>query len=141
MGKLFEQAQEYFDRIPDGHKNAIQRPWNRVVDRSLRKMIERANNNGGCIINVGNGIYRPIPGDPVDEKELNEYLGKELHRARAIQIKRLSMKQTFEGWRNSAAYANHFRQARQSERLHNSLQNESIQRGASESEKRAQSTG
>ena len=141
MGKLFERAQEYFDRIPDGHKNAIQRPWNRVVDRSLRKMIERANNNGDCIINVGNGIYRPIPGDPVDEKELNEYLGKELHRARAIQIKRLSMKQTFEGWRNSAAYANHFRQARQSERLHNSLQNESIQRGASESEKRAQSTG
>ena len=134
MRKLFEQAKEYFDRIPDGHKNAIQRPWNRMVDRSLRKMIERANNNGDCIINVGNGIYRPIPGDPVDEKELNEYLGKELHRARAIQIKRLSMKQTFEVWRNSAAYANHFRQARQSERLHNSLQNESIQRGASESE-------
>ena len=145
MGKLFEQAKEYFDRIPDGHRNAIQRPWNRVVDRSLRKMIERANNNGDCIINVGNGIYRPIPGDPVDEKELNEYLGKELHRARAIQIKRLSMKQTFEGtfegWRNSAAYANHFRQARQSERLHNSLQNESIQRGASESKERAKSTG
>lgn len=141
MGKLFEQAKEYFDRIPDGHRNAIQRPWNRIVDRSLRKMIERANNNGDCIINVGNGIYRPIPGDPVDEKELNEYLGKELHRARAIQIKRLSMKQTFEGWRNSAAYANHFRQARQSERLHNSLQNESIQRGASKSEERAQSTG
>ena len=141
MGKLFEQAREYFDRIPDGHKNAIQRPWNRIVDRSLRSMIEKANNNGDCIINVGNGIYRPIPGDPVDEKELNEYLGKELHRARAIQIKRLSMEQTFEGWRNSAAYANHFRQARQSERLHNSLQNESIQRGASESEERAKSTG
>lgn len=42
MGKLFEQAKEYFDRIPDGHRNAIQRPWNRVVDRSLRKMIEGA---------------------------------------------------------------------------------------------------
>lgn len=115
MSKLFEQAKEYFARIPDGHENAIQRPWNRTVDRRLRKMIEKANNNGDCIINVGNGIYRPIPGDPVDEKELNEYLGKELHRARAIQIKRLTMKQTFEGWRNSAAYANHFRQARQSE--------------------------
>lgn len=48
MSKLFEQAKEYFDRIPDGHKNAIQRPWNRSVDRSLRSMIERANNNGDC---------------------------------------------------------------------------------------------
>ena len=141
MGKLFEQAEEYFKRIPDGHRNAIQRPWNRVVDRSLRKMIEKANNNGDCIINVGNGIYRPIPGDPVDEKELNEYLGKELHRARSIQLKRLCMKKTFEGWRDSAAYANHFRQARQSERLHNSLQDESVQGCSPESEERAQGTG
>lgn len=141
MSKLFEQAKEYFDRIPDGHENAIQRPWNRIVDRSLRKMIEKANNNGDCIINVGNGIYRPIPGDPVDEKELSEYLGKELHRARAIQIKRLTMKQTFEGWRNSAAYANHFRQARQSERLHHSLSYESVQRSTPESEERKQGTG
>ena len=94
MGKIKDQAMDYFSRISDGHKNAIQRPWNRVVDRCLRKMIEKANNNGDCIINVGNGIYRPIPGDPVDEKELNEYLGKELHRARAIQLKRLCMKKT-----------------------------------------------
>lgn len=112
MGKLFEQAKEYFDRIPDGHRNAIQRPWNRIVDRSLRSMIERANNNGDCIINVGNGIYRPIPGDPVDEKELNQYLGKELHRARSIQIKRLSMKQTFESWRDAANYSKHCESAR-----------------------------
>ena len=68
MGKIKDQAMDYFSRISDGHGNAIQRPWNRVVDRCLRKMIERANNNGDCIINVGNGIYRPIPGDPVDEK-------------------------------------------------------------------------
>lgn len=112
MGKTTEQAREYFDRIPDGHRNAIQRPWNRVVDRSLRSMIERANNNGDCIINVGNGIYRPIPGDPVDEKELNEYLGKELHRARAIQIKRLTMKKTFEGWRDAANYSKQCESAR-----------------------------
>ena len=141
MSKLFEQAKEYFDRIPDGHKNAIQRPWNRSVDRSLRNMIEQANNNGDCIINVGEGIYRPIPGDPVDEKELNEYLNKELHRARSIQLKRLCMKKTFEGWKDSAAYAYHSRQARQSERLHNSLSDESLQRGTPESEERAQGTG
>lgn len=112
MSKLFGQAKEYFDRIPDGHKNAIQRPWNRSVDRSLRNMIERANNNGDCIINVGEGIYRPIPGDPVDEKELNEYLNKELHRARSIQLKRLCMKKTFEGWRDAANYAKHCKTSR-----------------------------
>lgn len=120
MSKLFEQAKEYFDRIPDGHKNAIQRPWNRSVDRNLRSMIERANNNGDCIINVGEGIYRPVPGDPVDEIELNEYLNKELHRARSIQLKRLCMKKTFEGWKDSAVYAYYSRQARQSESVHKS---------------------
>lgn len=120
MGKIKDQAMVYFIRIPDGHKNAIQRPWDLRVDRCLRKMIERSNNNGDCIINVGNGIYRPIPGDPVDEKELNEYLNGEFHRARAIQLKRLCMKKTFEGWKDSAAYAYHSRQARQSESVHKS---------------------
>ena len=133
MGKIKDQAMDYFARIPDGRKNAIQRPWNRVVDRCLRKMIEKANNNGDCIINVGNGIYRPIPGDPVDEKELNEYLNKEFHRARSIQLKRLCMKKTFEGWRDSAAYANHFRQARQSERLHSSMSGKPASGGEPES--------
>lgn len=107
-----EKATDYFNRIPDGHRNAIQRPWNRSVDRVLRSMIERENNNGDCIINVGNGIYRPIPGDPVDEKELNEYLAKERHRARSIQIKRLSMKKTFEGWKYQALYAKYCMDAR-----------------------------
>lgn len=41
MRKIKEQAQEYFSRIPDGHRNAIQRPWDRVVDRTLRAMIEK----------------------------------------------------------------------------------------------------
>lgn len=139
--QLFEQAKEYFDRIPDGHANAIQRPWNRSVDRVLRSMIERANNNRDCIINVGNGIYRPRPGDPVDEKELNEYLNKELHRARAIQMKLLCMKKTFDGWKDSAAYSYHSRQARESERLHNSLSLKPASRGEDESQERAESTG
>lgn len=138
MGKNKEQAIGYFSRIPDGHRNAIQRPWDRRVDRCLRGMIEKANKNGDCIINVGNGIYRPIPGDSVDEKELNEYLGKELHRARAIQLKRLCMKKTYEGWRDSAAYANHFRQTQQFERLHNSLQGKPTSGSRHESEERSQ---
>ena len=100
MGK--EQAKDYFNRISDGHRNAIKRPWDKVTDRSLRAMIEKANRNGDCIINVGDGIFRPIPGDPVDEAALNKYLAKELHRVRAVQLKRLCMKQTFEGWKNCA---------------------------------------
>lgn len=99
MGKTRDRAQEYFDRIPDGHRNAIQRPADMNVDRAFRKMIEIANNNGDCIVNIGDGVFRPVPGDPVDEKALNEYLGKELHRARAIQLKRLCMKTAFESWK------------------------------------------
>lgn len=82
--------------IPYGHNKPMQRPSNVCEDRQLRLKIEKANNEGDCIINVGNGYYRPVPGDAVDEKELDEYFAKELHRARAIQKKRLSMKMAFE---------------------------------------------
>lgn len=98
--------------IPYGHENAMQRPSNPIEDRTLRKNIEIANNNGDCIINVGNGYYRPIAGDLTDESELNEYLAKELSRARAIQIKRLSMKMTFERWREVGILTDNTRQAR-----------------------------
>ena len=77
----------------------MQRPANDLEDRALRRKIEIANNEGDCIINVGNGYYRPVPGDEIDEKELNEYLAKELHRARTIQKKRLAMQMAFERWR------------------------------------------
>ena len=87
--------------IPYGHENPLQRPANPCEDRILRRNIEYANNNGDCVINVGEGYYRPVPGDAVDEKELNEYLAKELHRARAIQAKRLAMKMAFERRRES----------------------------------------
>ena len=106
MGKNIDQAQTYFDRIPDGHRNAIQRPANMNVDRAFRKMIENANNNGDCIVNIGDGVFRPIPGDPVDEKAFHEYIGKELHRARAVQYKRLCMKQTFESWKKAGSRYN-----------------------------------
>lgn len=66
------------ENIPYGHENAVQRPANPLEDRKLRKEIERANCNGDCIINVGRGYYRPVPGDATDETELREYLAKEL---------------------------------------------------------------
>lgn len=89
------------ENIKYGHRNLLKRPGNPFADRKLRKQIEDANSNGDCIINVGNGYYRPVPGDPVDEKELQEYLAKEFSRARKIQLKRLKMKFAFERWRES----------------------------------------
>lgn len=70
-------------------------------------MINKANNNGDCIINVGEGIFRPIPGDPVDEAAFHKYTAQDLHRAREIQLKRLCMIQTFERWRKCAASVDH----------------------------------
>ena len=93
-----EKAEDYFNRISDGHRNAIQRPADPSVDRIFRNMVEKANCNGDCIINVGKGVFRPIPGDPVDEAAFHEYIAKDLHRARAIQLKRLCMKQTYDSW-------------------------------------------
>ena len=87
------------ENIPHGHENAVQRPSNPNEDRILRAEIERANSKDDCIINVGHGYYRPVPGDLTDESELNEYLAKEQSRARKIQLKRMKMRETFERWR------------------------------------------
>lgn len=54
------------ERIPVGHRNAMSRPSNPNDDRRLREQIEKANNNGDCIINVGDGYYRPDPNDIED---------------------------------------------------------------------------
>ena len=87
------------ENIPYGHENAVQRPSNPIEDRRLREKIEQANRTEDCIINVGNGYYRPVPGDLTDESELNEYLSKELSRARNVLAKRAAMQTTFERWR------------------------------------------
>lgn len=50
-----EIAESYFIRISDGHKNAMQRPADPNVDRALRRMIEKANCDGDCIVNTGKG--------------------------------------------------------------------------------------
>lgn len=92
-------AEDYFARIPDGHRRAMARPSDKTIDRNLRKMIENANSCGDCIINVGGGIYRPVPGDPVDEKELDEYICKDKARSRAIGSKISVMVQTFRSWK------------------------------------------
>ena len=105
-------AESYFSRIGDGHNNAISRPninspHGRSVDRILRRLIEHANNNGDCIINVGNGIYRPIPGDITDDLEFKEYIMKDLSRKHAVEKKIYSMKFAYEARRSEMQYAKH----------------------------------
>ena len=105
------KATQLFSRIPNGHANPLRRPSDSYTDRRLREMVEDANNNGDCIINVGSGYYRPLPNDEVDEKELHEYLNKELSRARKIHKKRLAMKIAFEKRKEFEIFTDHTRKA------------------------------
>ena len=105
------KAKQHFLHIPDGHAKPLQRHPDKHVDRTFRGLVESANKSGDCIINVGSGYYRPLPGDAVDEKELNEYLAKELSRARKIQVKRLAMRNAFEKRRDIEVFTDHTRKA------------------------------
>lgn len=109
------QAEEYFNRIMKGHRNPLQRPSDPITDRTLRKMVEGANQHGDCIINSGNGYYRPDPMDEVDSSEFNIYLAQERKRARSIQSKMLAMRQAFEKEKESGLLASDKREAEQSE--------------------------
>ena len=100
-------ARGYFDRIVSGHRNAVQRPdisvpGNERIDRTLRRLVEKANHEGDCIVNVGRGYYRPIPGDPTDELEFKEYIRLEDSRADKLWGKVYSMKTAFENWQKEA---------------------------------------
>ncbi len=104
-----EIARGYFNRITSGHKNTVNRPdlsmpGNESIDRQLRVLVEEANHNGDCIINVGNGYYRPIPGDPVDELEFKEYVSKDGSRAGKLWDKIYSMRTAFDNWRKEGQH-------------------------------------
>lgn len=105
------KAKQYFLRIPDGHKYPLPRPSDASTDRAFRELVENANKNGDCIINVGSGYYRPLPGDEVDEKEFNEYLAKDLSRARQVLLKRMRMKDAFRKRIDIEVFTNHTREA------------------------------
>lgn len=53
---------------------------NSTIDRAIRELVEQANRNGDCIINAGEGCFRPIPGNVVDEYYFYEYMAKEKSR-------------------------------------------------------------
>lgn len=96
---------DYISRIPDGHRRAMSRPSSPYKDREMRERIREMNENGDCIINVNHGYFRPIPGDPADESFLNTYLKREKKRAVAIMKKIVTMKRTYEAWKEVAIYA------------------------------------
>lgn len=106
-----EIAKQLFSRIPDGHANPLQRHPSAYVDRVFRRMVEDANKSGDCIINVGRGYYRPLPGDAVDEKEFNEYMKKEGSRIRKIHVKRMRMRDAFRKKRDIEVFTDHTREA------------------------------
>ena len=84
-------AQIWFEQIGDKSK-PLRRPKDPVVDRAFRQLIQDANMNGDCIINNGEGYFRPGKDDNVD---LAEYLLKEQARAREIINKCISMRQAY----------------------------------------------
>ena len=90
-----EDAQRLFNLIPYGHEEPLQRPSNSYTDRILRDMIETANKNGDCIINVGRGIYRPVPRNIVDDMEYKKYIDTELERAKSVLRKRTHMMRAY----------------------------------------------
>lgn len=101
-------AQTIFDRITSGSGNAVGRPAvidknNSTIDRALRELVEQANRNGDCIINTGNGYFRPLPLNTLDEYYFHEYLGKEKSWMKELEKKISTMETTYEMWRKEAA--------------------------------------
>lgn len=85
------EQESMFDQIPFGSKEPLYMENNNIT---FRKMVAEANKNGDCIINVGRGYYRPIPGK--DDEDVDYYFARELHRAREILYKRKKMREAYE---------------------------------------------
>lgn len=81
-----------------GIDRPMKRPRNTVVDRELRKKIEERNASGeDCIINVGEGYFRPVKGSEVDEWAFGYYKAKEMKRVKSILDKLEAMEKAFNG--------------------------------------------
>lgn len=107
-----DMAQTIFDRITSGAGNAVGRPAvidknNSTIDRALRELVEQANRNGDCIINAGDGYFRPIPGNTIDEYYFHEYLVKEKSRVKELEKKISTMETTYEMWKKEAMSEQH----------------------------------
>lgn len=85
-----EEQTALMDKIPYGSSRPLIVANNNIT---FRKLVAEANKNGDCIINVGSGYYRPIPGE--DDEDVDYYFARELHRAREILYKRKRMKSAY----------------------------------------------
>ena len=92
-----------FDLIEDDTLmgKPLKRPANKSVDRVFRKKVEKANMEGDCIINIGDGYFRPDRHDEADVCAYRLYRAKELKRAQSIIEKINSMDKAFYGGTNN----------------------------------------
>lgn len=81
------RAQMLFDSIPTGRASAMTIAPDDEANRSFRIMVQKANENGDCIINNGYGYFRPRKNSKADREEFIKYCKKECHRARLILFK------------------------------------------------------
>lgn len=88
-------AETIFNKIGDGHNNAVKRPSDKATDRYLRRLISEANSNGDVIISGKNGYYRPIPGNVVDDMEYRIYMAQEQHRIVSLREKNEKMRNAY----------------------------------------------
>ena len=107
-----DMAQTIFDRITSGAGNAVGRPAvidknNSTIDRALRELVEKANRNGDCIINAGDGYFRPIPGNTLDEYYFHEYIVKEKSRIKELNKQISTMETTYDMWKIEAMSEQH----------------------------------
>lgn len=88
-------AKNWFNNIGYGKKNAVPRPPNARLDREFRRLIEKANTNGDCIIPSDAGYYRPET--PEEFREAEIYIRKERHRIKVMSEKITRMSRKLEG--------------------------------------------
>ena len=86
----------WFDQI-DRHSRPLKRPASQRVDRAFRRRVEEANLHGDCIINNGEGYFRPSPDDSEGRYAYALYRTRELKKAKAIIEKISAMDKAFIG--------------------------------------------
>lgn len=86
----------WFDQI-DRYSRPLKRPASKRVDRAFRRRVEEANLHGDCIINIGEGYFRPSPDDDEGRYAYGLYRARELKKAKAIIEKISAMDKAFIG--------------------------------------------
>lgn len=85
----------WFDQI-GRYSRPLKRPASSRVDRAFRRRVEEANLRGDCIINIGEGYFRPSPDNVEGRVAYEFYRARELKKARAIVKKIIAMDEAFE---------------------------------------------